>query len=157
MPEVTEEGWIGMFCSPRVVDRKDGHIYFHMHPNIRNAYSKIIRNVAEASEDGYMAAFDLEDGETIDIGGFLITRKGNRIITDRTEVYPADIEGASLISETPEIRDGFRIEVLVDPNLIEVYINDGEYVISNAVYNLENKISCNTDKAVRLSTTGSNG
>jgi len=157
MPEVTEEGWIGMFCSPRVVDRKDGHIYFHMHPNIRNAYSKIIRNVAEASEDGYMAAFDLEDGETIDIGGFLITRKGNRIITDRTEVYPADIEGARLISETPEIRDGFRIEVLVDPNLIEVYINDGEYVISNAVYNLENKISCNTDKAVRLSTTGSNG
>lgn len=105
----------------------------------------------------FPVAFELEDGETINIGGFLIIRKGNRIITDRTEVYPADIEGARLISETPEIRDGFRIEVLVDPNLIEVYINDGEYVISNAVYNLENKISCNTDKAIRLSTTGNNG
>ena len=50
-----------------------------------------------------------------------------------------------------------RLEVLVDPNLIEVYINDGEYVISNAVYDLENKISCSKDKAIRLSTTGNNG
>ena len=154
MPKVTAEGWIGMFCSPRVVERKDRHIYFRMHPNIRSAYSRIIRDTAEASEDGYMAAFELEDGETINIGGFLITRKGNRIITDRTKVYPANVEGAHLISETPEIRDGFRLEVLVDSNLIEVYINDGEYVISNAVYDLEDKISCSTDKALRLSTTG---
>ena len=150
MPKVTEEGWIGMFCSPRMVERKDGHIYFRMHPNIRSAYSRIIRDTAEAS-------VDLEDGETIDIGGFLITRKGNQIVTDRTQVYPANVEGAHLISETPEIRDGFRLEVLVDPNLIEVYINDGEYVISNAVYDLENKISCSKDKAIRLSTTGNNG
>lgn len=157
MPKVTEEGWIGMFCSPRMVERKDGHIYFRMHPNIRSAYSRIIRDTAEASEDGYMAAFDLEDGETINIGGFLITRKGNRIITDRAKVYPANVEGAHLISETPEIRDGFRLEVLVDSNLIEVYINDGEYVISNAVYDLEDKISCSTDKALRLSTTGNKG
>lgn len=157
MPKVTAEGWIGMFCSPRVAERQGGHIYFRMHPNIRSAYAKIIRDTAEASEDGYMAAFELEDGETIDIGGFLITRKGNQIVTDRTQVYPANVEGAHLISETPEIRDGFRLEVLVDPNLIEVYINDGEYVISNAVYDLENKISCSRDKAIRLSTTGNKG
>ena len=149
MPKVTAEGWIGMFCSPRVAERQGGHIYFRMHPNIRSAYAKIIRDTAEASE--------LEDGETIDIGGFLITRKGNQIVTDRTQVYPANVEGAHLISETPEIRDGFRLEVLVDPNLIEVYINDGEYVISNAVYDLENKISCSRDKAIRLSTTGNKG
>ena len=49
MPKVTEEGWIGMFCSPRMVERKDGHIYFRMHPNIRSAYSRIIRDTAEAS------------------------------------------------------------------------------------------------------------
>ena len=157
MPKVTAEGWIGMFCSPRVAERQGGHIYFRMHPNIRSAYAKIIRDTAEASEDGYMAAFELEDGETIDIGGFLITRKGNQIVTDRTQVYPANVEGAHLISETPEIRDGFRLEVLVYPNLIEVYINDGEYVISNAVYDLENKISCSRDKAIRLSTTGNKG
>lgn len=153
MPSVTEEGWIGMFCTPRVVERKGGHIYFRMHQNIRNAYSKIIRDVSEASGDGYMAAFDLEEGETIDIGGFLIARENGRIITDRTHVYPA-VRRAHLISRTPKIRDGVRMEVLVDSNLIEVYINNGEYVISNAVYGLGNAIRCSTDKAIRLSTTG---
>ena len=55
MPEITKDGWIGMFCSPRVVERKEGHIYFRMHPNIRAAYSEEIKACSEASEDGYMA------------------------------------------------------------------------------------------------------
>lgn len=41
-----------------------------------------------------------------------------------------------MISETPAIQDGSRIEVLADENLVEVYINDGEYVISNTVYGI---------------------
>lgn len=151
MPEPTEDGWIGMFCSPRVVERKDGHIYFRMHPNIRAAYSKEIADPSLASADGYMAVLELEDGEQADIGGFLITRKGNRIRTDRTAVYPS-FEGAHLISETPEIKDGCRLEALVDENLVEVYVNDGEYVISNAVYGLGKTITVSREKEIRLYT-----
>ena len=152
MPRVTEEGWIGMFCSPRVVDVENGHIFFRLHPNIRNAYSRAVRNVKDVSDDGYMASFDLEDGETADIGGFIISRKGNSIVTDRSSVYPA-FEGAHLISETPELKGGCHLDVLVDPHLIEVYINDGEYVISNAVYDLGDKIRCDKDKDILLYTT----
>ena len=42
MPQVTEGGWIGMFCSPRVVEVREGHICFRMHPHIRRAYSREI-------------------------------------------------------------------------------------------------------------------
>ncbi|WP_343284075.1 GH32 C-terminal domain-containing protein [Drancourtella sp. An12] len=98
-----------------------------------------------------MAVFDLEDGEQADIGGFLIKRKGNRIQTDRTAVYPS-IKGAHLVSETPELTNGCRIEVLADKNLIEVYINDGEYVISNAVYGIGDFIKVNIEKTVHLYT-----
>ena len=152
MPKVTEDGWIGMFCSPRVVGVKDGHICFEMHPNIRNAFSKSIRDVRDASQDGYMAAFDLEDGETVDIGGFSISRKGDCIVTDRSAVYPS-FEGAHLVSETPAINGSCHLEVLVDPNLIEVYINNGKYVISNAVYDLKKEIRCREGKNICLSTT----
>ena len=152
MPKVTEEGWIGMFCSPRVVEVVNGHIFFRMHPNIRNAYSRAVRDVKDVSDDGYMASFDLEDGEAADIGGFIISRKGNRIVTDRSSVYPA-FEGAHLISETPDLKGGCHLDVLVDPHLVEVYINDGEYVISNAVYDLGNEISCGEDKKILLYTT----
>ena len=151
MPKPAEEGWIGMFCSPRVVERKGGHIYFRIHPNVRAAYSEEITDISLASKDGYMAVFELEDGEQADIGGFLITRDGNRIRTYRAAVYPS-FEGAHLISETPEITEGYRVEVLVDDNLVEVYINDGEYVISNAVYGLGKTITLSSGKPVHLYT-----
>ena len=149
MPKVTEGGWIGMFCSPRVVERRGGHIYFRMHPNIRSAYSKEAAEGQQSSADGYMAVFDLNDGESVDIGGYVISRNGDHICTDRSRVYPG-FEGAHLLSETPGLKEGFHLEVLVDENLIEVYVNDGEYVISNAVYGIGDRITCSRDTEIRL-------
>lgn len=149
MPRVTDENWIGMFCSPRVVECENGHIYFRMHPNIRNAYSKTIRDLSEAADGCYMASFDMEDQDTVSIGGFLISRKGNRIVTDRSGVYP-DFKGAHLISETPDVRDGFHLDVIVDKNLIEVYVNNGEYVITNCVYNLTGEIKSSGTEEILL-------
>ena len=85
---------------------------------------------------------------------YLITRKGNRIVTDRTAVYPS-FEGAHLISETPDTDynnpDGTcHLDVIVDSNLIEVYVNDGEYVISSAVYGLTREIRCSGCKESRV-------
>lgn len=152
MPQVTEEGWIGMFCSPRVVEVREGHICFRMHPHIRQAYSREIPDPSRASEGGYMASFALEEGEEADLGGFRVRREKGRIRTDRTGVYPS-FEGAHLISETPEITGRTHLEVLVDRHLIEVYVNDGEYVISNAVYGLGSGISYRGPEQIRLYTT----
>lgn len=134
MPEVTDEGWIGMFCTPRIVEMKNGHMYFRMHPNLRAAYEA--QGQEQTEGEAYMLSFDIEDGETKNIGGFLIKREGSRIVTDRSQVYPS-FEGAHLISRTPEIKEGFHLDVIVDPHLVEVFINDGEYVISNAVYGIK--------------------
>ena len=85
MPRVTEEGWIGMFCSPRVVEVRDGHICFRIHPNIRRAYSRKIAEPSQAPESGYLASFQLRDGESVDIGGYRISREDGCIRADRTE------------------------------------------------------------------------
>ncbi|HIW84013.1 MAG TPA: glycoside hydrolase family 32 protein [Candidatus Dorea gallistercoris] len=151
MPEVTKEGWIGMFCSPRVVEMEDGHICFRLHPNVRDAYSKITDDVSQTHEDGYMAVFDLEEGEEVSIGGFRIRREGDRICTDRSRVYP-DFAGAHLRSETPRLRGGFHVEALVDEYFIEVFINDGESVISNAVYGLKKEITASESVRIVLKT-----
>ena len=89
-----------------------------------------------------------------EIGGYRITRKGNRIVTDRAAVYPS-FEGAHLISKTPDTDynnpDGTcHLDVIVDNNLIEVYVNDGEYVISSAVYGLTLEIRCSGCKESRV-------
>ena len=52
-----------------------------------------------------------------------------------------DFPGAHIHSETPALKGGsFHLDVVVDKNLVEVFVGDGEYVISNAVYGLEDQI-----------------
>ena len=139
MPKVTDEGWIGMFCTPRVVEVRDGHIFFPMHPNVRAAYSQEIPAGSQRAKDGYLVSLDLEDGEELDVGGFVIRREGDRICTDRSAVFPS-FPGAHLRSETPALKGGCHLDVVVDKNLVEVFVGDGEYVISNAVYGLEDQV-----------------
>jgi len=45
---------------------------------------------------------------------------------------------------------GFEIEVYVNPNQISVFVNDGEAVITNAVYDLGKEIE--TDVKMRIET-----
>ena len=52
--------------------------------------------------------------------------------------------------ETPPLREGFHVDIYVDPNLIEVYANDGEYVISNVVYGLGKEIRANRDREIEV-------
>ena len=52
--------------------------------------------------------------------------------------------------ETPELKDGFEIEAYVNPNQISVFVNNGEAVITNAVYDLGKEIE--TDVKMRIET-----
>ena len=45
--------------------------------------------------------------------------------------------------ETPKLKGSARIEAYVDGNMIEVFVNEGEYVITNAVYDLSDTVSGN--------------
>lgn len=139
MPEAVEGRWRGMFCIPRVVERKGEHIYFRVHPNVEKAYQKQIASPTEAGKAGYRLSLDLEEGEMIDIGGYKIWRKGKRIITDRTAVFAAH-DSWRMQAETPEIREGDHLDIYVDQNLIEIYVNNGEYVLSSVVYGLSTEI-----------------
>ena len=42
---------------------------------------------------------------------------------------------------TPEVKGRYDLDIIVDENLIEIFVNDGEYVLSNVVYGLEHEIS----------------
>ena len=46
-----------------------------------------------------------------------------------------------LTAETPVLRDGCELEIYVDSNLIEVYANQGEAVISSVVYGLSDVVT----------------
>ena len=53
-------------------------------------------------------------------------------------------------SRITELKDGFEIEAYVNPNQISVFVNNGEAVITNAVYDLGKEIE--TDVKMRIET-----
>lgn len=151
MPEPVEGRWIGMFCIPRVVEVKDGHIYFRPHPDVAKMFSRRIGSAAEADDAGYRVSLELKEGETLDIGGYKICRRENRICTDRTAVF-GDHTDWRLTASTPEIKEGLRLDIYVDRNLIEIYVNDGEYVLSSAVYGLGEEILADCEGGLLITT-----
>lgn len=142
MPEVVADkrgAWRGMMCLPRVVEVADGHIYFRIHPNVRAAYSQPLTPDRISVRAGYRMRIELHEGEVLDLGGYRITRANGRIVADRSAVCPHNGK-CRLRSETPVIREGDRLDIFVDANMVETYVNDGEYVLSHAVYGLADRI-----------------
>lgn len=144
MPKAVDNKWSGIFCMPRVVEIQNGHIYFRLHPNLKKAFCRRIESVAEADEAGYCVHLELREGASVCVGGYQISRRGGKICTDRSKVFD-ELEEYQMEFATPEIKEGYLIDIYVDKNLIEVYVNDGEYVISNVVYGLGTEID--TDSA----------
>lgn len=143
MPKAVKEPghreWIGMMGVPRVVKEDGEHICFQMHPETDRYLSRRIGGREELFRQKeiypYRAKAVLSEGESLDIGGYKIRMEGGAVKTDRSEVF-GSLEGYHLMSETPRIGGKCSLDIIVDPNLIEIFINDGEYVISNVVYGL---------------------
>lgn len=155
MPEPVENRWCGMFCIPRVVECRGGCIRFRVHPNIESRFTRRIGSPAEAGSAGYRVRLELLEGETLDIGGYKIFRRGSRICTNRAAVFAGHTD-QRIACATPEVREGFRLDVYVDKNLIEVYVNDGEYVLSNVVYGLGEEIRTDCSAGITIDTLEEN-
>ncbi len=140
MPEPADNNTIGMFSIPRVCEVKDGHIFFHPHPDIQEKFTR-----KTTSPNGiYMVKASLSNGDELNIGGYIIRKEKGRIIADRSGVI-RNHEELRNISETPVLNGGADIEAYVDQNMIEVFVNGGEYVITNTVYDLSDKVVGNVE------------
>ena len=91
-----------------ILEVKNGHIYFRVHPNVEKRYTRSIDSPAEADEAGYKVSLDMEDGEVLDIGGYRIIRRGDRICTDRTAVF-AGQKDYRMQFETLGLKEGLSL------------------------------------------------
>lgn len=136
MPEPMKNGAIGMFSMPRVCHVRNGHIYFCPHPEIRSKFNK----KTNSAKGIYMLKATLSQGDCLNIGGYKIQCDNQKIITDRSNVIRGHSELKNVF-ETPSVGENIQLEIYVDENIIEIFANDGEYVITNTVYDLKDEIS----------------
>lgn len=144
MPEAADGRWNGLMSLPRVVEVEAGHICFRVHPEI-DAFCR--RELAEREEIDYDAPYRLkvrmQEGERLNIGGYSIRLEEGCVQTDRSRVYP---QGPyRLKAHTPPVGDECDLDIFVDKNLIEIFVNNGWYVLSSVVYGLQQNIEGRID------------
>ena len=131
--------WSGMMCLPRVVSLRDGEIYTSVHPNIRKYFED---GTCEVKAGGYTewhrdgrsrAEAELSEGQTIELAGVKIELKDGCICTDRKKRVPANA-AVHTKCKTPYVGDKCGLEIYAENNLIEIFVNDGQYVVSNVLY-----------------------
>ena len=134
--------WIGAFTFPRLVEVREGRICFPPHPNVKKAFS---RETGRFSANKPMRISILaQNGARIHVGGFDIAVENGIVQTDRSKVF-GDFPSIGTVFQTPRICEAseeIALEIYVDDCIVEVYVNDGEYVISNICYGLNNEFYC---------------
>lgn len=142
-----KNGSIGVFAIPRIAKEVNGKLYFRPHPNIKKQFTKKTTSL----EGCTMFTTTIEEGEEINVGGYLIKRDDGIIYTDRTAVVDSktDIKTTFRIPVKPV---SYELEVYVDYNIIEVYINGGEYTITNAFSLSSDELRSSLDKEIEIYT-----
>lgn len=134
-----EKPWRGMMCLPRVVEVEDGHIFFRVHPEVERYFADCSSEMAGENQGSrcmpYRMKVSLEEGQELDIGGYRIWIEDDRMKADRSEVFDG-IEGYRLTGSTPKLGGRYELDIFVDHNLIETFVNGGQYVLSHVVYGL---------------------
>ncbi len=136
VPAEDRKPWIGMMCQPRVVEAAEGHIFFRVHPNVNQYFGKETAEKDRLPQTSCRIRTALSEGEELEIGGYRIWAEQDAVWTDRSRVF-AGRKDHKLVSVTPKLHGRYELDIFVSPNLIEVFVNEGEYVISNVVYGLD--------------------
>lgn len=123
-PIVDDKGqeWIGAMTMPRVVTTELGEIYTRLHPNLKNEFKRF--SSVQSIDEPYAIDLTLKKGESIKLAdNYSLLFNGIALIATRGELsYEAPIKG--------EIAE---LEIYIDSNIIETYINDGLAVISHVL------------------------
>lgn len=141
MPCPSEDGkWNGLYAFPRVIHYKNDHLYFSIHPNIEKQFTLKTDHFTLAN--AMKISVDVKEGSTLNIGGYKIAIKDQCVCANRSEVF---VDHAMLFNndakagvefKTPTLKDGMHLDIYLDHQVIEIYANQGEYVLSNIVYGM---------------------
>lgn len=130
--------WTGMMCLPRVVGIKNGQVTFEVHPNVKENFeeidlTKVVLKLKE--KQPIWITTTLSEGEELEIGGYEICLEDGKVVGNRERVF-ADMEGYHVENQTPKVGKSAKLDIFVEENLIEIFVNDGQYVLSHVVYGL---------------------
>lgn len=129
--------WRGMMSLPRLVEYREGHLFTPVYPTVPACFTEAAHGLAPL--DGgtpVRLTGTLAEGESWNLGGLKICRKGGAITADRSDLL-AGLTGFRTTAATPPVNtDRCRVEAFLTDNLAELFIEEGRYVLSLVVCGL---------------------
>ncbi|MDO4976610.1 MAG: glycoside hydrolase family 32 protein [Eubacteriales bacterium] len=136
-----EKPWNGMMCIPRVIDYIDDTVYYRIHPNVMKYFNKKlsseeVKTFHANQKDPWMMQTTITNGQKLNIAGFKLWMEDDAIHTDRSDVFVEDTNLHKTFA-LPAYAKEYKLTIIVEPNVIEVYVDDGKHVLTNTVYDLK--------------------
>lgn len=130
--------WRGMMSLPRLVEWNSGRLCFPVHPNAAARFTVPAKDLAAlAAHKPVRLQGTIRDGQTWSIGGYRIRMEDGCILTDRSAVFDG-LSGYRLTACTPSVEaSACQLDIFVEENLIEIFIDGGRYVLSHIVFGLD--------------------
>lgn len=132
---IDSEEWVGMHTMPRVLTQKNGHIYQSVYKDIKDLF------VEECQIDfnqPMVIKCTMNEDSYLNLGGLKLYIEDNCLYADRRDVSIVE-EKVCNVNHTPKL-DKFELEIYYDYHVFEIFINDGYYVFSQIVYNLNDEL-----------------
>ena len=138
-----------MMSLPRVVECENGHVFFRPHPQVTAQFTQPVSSPRPTVPLRIQAV--LQEGQSLDLFGYRISWENGTVTADRSQVLDG-LSGYRLTASTPPISaPRCPLEIYVEPNLVEIFVNHGQYVISHVVYGLRGSCSGPIDDMTTVS------
>lgn len=132
--------WNGCMAIPRVLEVREGVIFTTPHPNIRKFYESAVCTIVDDGktemrciDDNAQIKTVLSEGQWLDIKGYKIGLVDGCVVGDRSALVPPEVK-IHRTSKTPYVGDNCLLEIYVDPDIIEIFVDDGRYVLTHVTY-----------------------
>ena len=144
-----DENWLGMMTLPRVVNVKKDKVYFTIPDYIDKLFNKKVKLSEFNNQEAYKLNVTLNEESILNIGGYKISVSEDMIVADRTEVFP-ELNRKGRVFNSSKLNGRYELKIYIDSGIIEIFINEGKYVISNIVYNLTSNIEANNVEKIEM-------
>ena len=134
---VEGENWVGMYIMPRILEEKQGHIYQRVVPEIRELFKEEVKDIS--LDEPFLLKTTLNQDSEINFGGFKISVEDDKIVLDRKDVS-IEHDKVCNLTYSQSLHGEYNVEIYYDYHVFEIFINDGKYVMSQVVYNLNDEV-----------------
>lgn len=129
-----DESWVGMFCMPRILEEKNGYLYQNVHPHIKRHF--VLSKQIPTLHHPFKIDISLYEGQSINFGNFIIKIRNDHLICDRS-LTSIQHKKVCNVNSSPKLNLLCNLEIYYDYGIFEIFINNGQYVMSQIVYNLD--------------------